>query len=124
MNELKVFNYESNEVRTIMRDGEPWFVLKDVCMVLGIANHKNVAARLEDDEKDGVRMADPIGRMQDTTIINESGLYNVWDTNAVDRGEDVPLKENDHCMDAVRYMVKTLRLVKKSAEKEHRSIWD
>ena len=77
MNELKVFNYESNEVRTIMRDGEPWFVLKDVCMVLGIANHKNVAARLEDDEKDGVRMADPIGRMQDTTIINESGLYDV-----------------------------------------------
>lgn len=77
MNELQVFNYESNEVRTVMIDGEPWFVLKDVCQVLNIANHKNVAARLDDDEKDVVHLADPIGRMQEMTIINESGLYNV-----------------------------------------------
>ena len=31
MNELQVFSYNSSEVRTVMRDGEPWFVLKDVC---------------------------------------------------------------------------------------------
>lgn len=77
MNDLQIFTYQSSEVRTIMRNGEPWFVLKDVCIVLGIANHKNVATRLEDDEKDVVRLADPIGRMQEMTIINESGLYNV-----------------------------------------------
>jgi len=89
-----------------------------------ISDHKVVARRLDKDEVCQTPITDSMGRKQDTTIINESGLYNVWDTNAVDRGEDVPLKENDHCMDAVRYMVKTLRLVKKSAEKEHRSIWD
>lgn len=48
--------------------------------------------------------------------IAEFGDY-LWDTNAVDRGEDAPLKENDHCMDAIRYFVKTLRLVKKANKK-------
>lgn len=55
--------------------------------------------------------------------IAEFGSY-VWDSNAVDRGSDAPMKENDHCMDATRYFVKTLHLVKKSAETEYRSIWD
>lgn len=76
MNELQIFNYQSNEVRTIMRNGEPWFVLKDVCAVLGISNHKNVASRLEEDEK-GVCLVDSPGGKQEMTIINESGLYNV-----------------------------------------------
>lgn len=76
MNELQIFNYHSNEVRTVMIKGEPWFVLKDVCAVLGIANHKNVAARLEDDEK-GVCLVDSPGGPQEMTIINESGLYTV-----------------------------------------------
>lgn len=77
MNELKVFNYESNEVRTIMRDGEPWFVLKDVCRILDISDHKVVARRLDKDEVCQTPLIDSMGRKQDTTIINESGLYNV-----------------------------------------------
>ena len=77
MNELKVFNYESNEVRTIMRDGEPWFVLKDVCRILDISDHKVVARRLDKDEVCQTPLTDSMGRKQDTTIINESGLYNV-----------------------------------------------
>jgi len=35
MNEMQIFTYRSNEVRTVERNGEPWFVLKDVCEVLG-----------------------------------------------------------------------------------------
>jgi len=77
MNELKVFNYESNEVRTIMRDGEPWFVLKDVCRILDISDHKVVARRLDKDEVCQTPITDSMGRKQDTTIINESGLYDV-----------------------------------------------
>ena len=77
MNDLQVFNYESSEVRTIMRNGEPWFVLKDVCRVLEIADHKVVARRLEKDEVCQIPLTDSMGRKQDTTIINESGLYNV-----------------------------------------------
>lgn len=77
MNDLQIFTYESREVRTVMRDGEPWFVLKDVCRVLDIADHKVVARRLEKDEVCQIPLADSMGRKQDTTIINESGLYNV-----------------------------------------------
>lgn len=76
MNELKIFNYNDMEVRTVERDGEPWFVLRDVCEVLDITNHKNVSVRLEDDEK-GVHLVDTPGGPQEMTIINESGLYNV-----------------------------------------------
>jgi len=76
MNELQVFNYQSNEVRTVMKDGEPWFVLKDVCDVLGIVKHTNVSLRLDDDEKGACLMGTPSGQ-QNMTIINESGLYNV-----------------------------------------------
>lgn len=76
MNELQIFNYENNEVRTVMIDGEPWFCLVDVCRVLGIVNHKNVFARLDDDEK-GVHEMDTLGGKQKMAIITESGLYNV-----------------------------------------------
>lgn len=76
MNELMIFNYQSNNVRTVQKDGEPWFVLRDVCAVLGTTNDRNVAARLDADEK-GVHQLDTPGGMQSMTIINESGLYNV-----------------------------------------------
>ena len=77
MGELQVFNYNENQVRTVLQDGEPWFVLKDVCEVLGIADHKVAARRLEGDEVCQTPLIDSIGRKQETTIINESGLYNV-----------------------------------------------
>ena len=73
---LQIFNYEGNRVRTVQRDGEPWWVLKDVCAVLGIGNSGNVAARLDDDEK-GIHTVDTLGGKQDLTIISESGLYNI-----------------------------------------------
>lgn len=76
MKEPKIFSYNGNEVRTIQRDGEPWFVLKDVCSVLDIGNSRMVADRLEPYEK-GVSQIDTLGGKQETTIINESGLYNV-----------------------------------------------
>ena len=39
--------------------------------------------------------------------IKEFATY-AWDSKASERGEDKPLKENDHCMDAVRYFVNTI----------------
>lgn len=77
MNELQVFTYGDSKVRTVQQNGEPWFVLKDVCGVLGIADHKVTARRLDSDEVCQTPLTDSIGRQQDTTIINESGLYNV-----------------------------------------------
>ena len=77
MNELQIFNYNGNEVRTIQKDGEPWWVLKDVCTVVGIVDHKVAARRLEEDEVCQTPLTDSLGRMQEMTVINESGLYNV-----------------------------------------------
>lgn len=75
-NELLPFAFEDKLVRTIMDDGgEPWFVAKDVCRVLEIANHRDAVAQLDEDEKDAVGISDAIGREQETTIISESGLY-------------------------------------------------
>ena len=77
MNDLQTFTYNSNEVRTVEMNGEPWFVLKDVCEVLGIADHKVTARRLDADEVCQTPLTDSMGRQQETTVINESGLYNV-----------------------------------------------
>lgn len=51
-----------------------------------------------------------------TNTIAEFGIYS-WDEKATERGEDAPLKENDHAMDAVRYFVKTKHLVRKALKK-------
>jgi len=68
----------SNEVRTIQRDGEPWFVLKDVCQILEMdtTQLKKLSDRLDADEKGRTQITTP-GGLQETWIINESGLYNV-----------------------------------------------
>ena len=77
MNQLqRLFEYQGHQVRTIIRDGEPWFVLKDVCIVLDLA-HRVVRQRLDDDVCSTYAIPDSLGRMQETTIINEDGLYDV-----------------------------------------------
>ena len=77
MNEIQIFSYGGNEVRTVQKDGEPWFVLKDVCRVLDLGSAHKVADRFDEDEWNQIPFTDSLGRQQETTIINESGLYNV-----------------------------------------------
>lgn len=76
MNNIQIFKYENNDVRTVEMNGEPWFVLKDVCKVLGISKYRDAAERLDDDERAPVRV-DTLGGAQEMTAVNESGLYNV-----------------------------------------------
>lgn len=76
MSNIQIFNYQSNEVRTVKMDGEPWFVLKDVCNILNINNASDVFNRLDDDEK-GVAQIDTLGGRQKMSTVNESGLYHV-----------------------------------------------
>lgn len=76
MNNLQIYIYSGEQLRTIQRDDGLWWVLRDVCQVLDIANYRNVAARLDDDEK-GVCQMDTLGGPQKVTIINEPGLYAV-----------------------------------------------
>lgn len=77
MNEMQTFIYSGAEVRTVRKDGAPWFVLKDVCGVLNLGTPSRVAERLDGDEVSLTHLTDSLGRLQETTVISESGLYNV-----------------------------------------------
>ncbi len=82
MSELQIFqNSEFGEIRTIEREGEPWFVGKDVAAALGYSNTKDALSRHVDTEDkyqgEGVAFPDPHGVLQYPTIINESGLYSL-----------------------------------------------
>lgn len=68
---------EHNKFRVIDRNGEPWFVLAEVCREVEITNVSDAANRLDDDEKDNIGITDTIGRRRNIRIINESGLYSL-----------------------------------------------
>lgn len=72
---LQAFAFYSHALRVVTIDDQPWFVAKDVCGCLDIKNHRDAISRLDDEDKDAVGITDAIGREQQTTIINESGLY-------------------------------------------------
>lgn len=74
---LQTWSYENSEIRTVEKDGEPWWVLSDVCKVLELSSPHKVADRLEADERNQIPVIDSLGRSQNTTVINESGLYAV-----------------------------------------------
>mgnify|MGYP001078864611 FL=1 len=73
---MQIFEYQGNEVRTIQHGDEVWWVLRDVCRVLGMTTPAKVARRLDDDEK-GVSQIHTPGGTQEVTIVNEPGLYSV-----------------------------------------------
>ncbi|MBC9786786.1 phage antirepressor, partial [Heliobacterium chlorum] len=79
MNQLQqVFNYQGNQVRTVIIDGEPWFIAKDVCDVLSHSNNRKAVERLDPDEKGVTKVYTP-GGLQELIIINESGLTElIW----------------------------------------------
>ena len=68
------FTYDGAQIRTYEEDSMVWFVLKDVCNILEIANSRNVYNRLDEDEK-GVHSIDTPGGNQEMQVINEPGLY-------------------------------------------------
>lgn len=77
-NEIKIFNNpEFGEIRTVMIEGEPWFVGKDVCRALGYADtYSGVRKNVDAEDKRGCPVGSTSGT-QETTVINESGLYSL-----------------------------------------------
>ncbi|WP_346234543.1 phage antirepressor [Lysinibacillus telephonicus] len=71
MNQLQIFNFESNDIRVVEVNKEPWFVATDVCKVLELSNPTMAVGRLENDERSKFNL----GRQGETNIVNESGLY-------------------------------------------------
>lgn len=77
MTDIKIFeSKEFGQVRSVLRDGEPWFVAADVCSALEISNNRDAMARLDADEKD-VALTDTPGGQQEMSIVNEPGLYSL-----------------------------------------------
>lgn len=69
---LSIFeNEQFGQIRTIGKDGEPWFVAADVCSALDLSNPTIAVSRLDEDE----RAKFNLGRQGDATIVNEPGLY-------------------------------------------------
>lgn len=79
MNDIQIFNSpEFGEIRTVVINGEPWFVGRDVAVALGYAKPQNaVRDNVEEDDARKRGITDTIGREQKTVIINESGLYSL-----------------------------------------------
>lgn len=83
MNQLKIFeNEEFGKVRTVVIDGEPWFVGKDVAVALGyqnpqdgLKNHVDIEDKKMGEPNATPYILDSIGRKQYPTYINESGVY-------------------------------------------------
>lgn len=82
MNELKIFEKEEfGKVRVVGHDGDPWFVAKDVCAILGTET-RDVPSILDQDEQRPIvdiihTLNDSTGLRKDSRIISESGLYSL-----------------------------------------------
>lgn len=75
--DMQIFkNEQFGEIRTVVIDGEPWFVAVDVCRALEIANSRDALTRIDEDVK-GVVLTDTPGGKQEVTTVNEPGLYSL-----------------------------------------------
>ncbi|WP_089281305.1 phage antirepressor KilAC domain-containing protein [Anaerovirgula multivorans] len=75
MKELQIFkNQEFGQVRVLEKDGEPWFVAKDVCEILEIKNTTDALKRLDNDEVTRLNLG---GLSGDSNLVNEYGLYSL-----------------------------------------------
>ena len=77
--EIQIFkNPQFAEIRVMVKDGEPWFVGKDVAEVLGYSRARNaISVHVAEEDKKDALIQGPLGGAQMMTIINESGLYSL-----------------------------------------------
>ena len=74
---IKIFENEKfGKIRTLIINGDPWFILADICKVLEISNSRMVGGRLDEDELMSVRLTSG-GQRREMTAVSESGLYDV-----------------------------------------------
>lgn len=75
---IQIFNFQSNQVRVVEKDGEPWWVAKDVCGILGFENPSDTLKYLDDDEKALIinpsLTKNPNGQV---SLVNEPGIYSL-----------------------------------------------
>ena len=84
--ELCTFDFESHAMRSVMIEGEPWFVGKDVCRCLDIEKHHQALERLDKDERGTYSVGTPSGN-QNMTCVSEPGLYRLIFTSRKEEAE-------------------------------------
>ena len=72
--QLSTFKFESNSIRTLAINNEPWFIAKDLCDAINISNYRDAIEKLDEDEK-GVALTDTLGGKQEMAVVSESGMY-------------------------------------------------
>jgi anti-repressor protein len=78
MNPITIFNFDERQIRVLTDErGEPWWVASDVCKILGLTNSHEAVQRLDDDEKNTVRISDGTPGNPNQTIVSEPGLYSL-----------------------------------------------
>lgn len=73
-NQIQKFSFNNQDLQIINKNGEAWFIAREVANLLGYRDAHNLTRLLDDDEKDTHNMSTPSGN-QDVSIINESGFY-------------------------------------------------
>lgn len=77
MNNLQLFDFEGQQVRTLKIGNNPWFVGKDVANILGYSRTADaLKAHVDEDDKLTRQFTDS-GQSRKMYVINESGLYSL-----------------------------------------------
>lgn len=77
MNAIQPFAFEGQRIRIEIIDGEPWFVLADLCRALDLTSTTRVAERVSGDALSQAQVTDSLGRQQTATVVSEPGMYEV-----------------------------------------------
>ncbi|WP_257824375.1 P22AR C-terminal domain-containing protein [Aggregatibacter actinomycetemcomitans] len=77
--QLSTFKFESNSIRTLAINNEPWFVAVDICRALNLSSPSMAIANLDDDEKYTLSLTEGIEgvgkQVQELNLVSESGMY-------------------------------------------------
>ena len=76
-NSLQIFNYNGAKVRTVIENGQVWFIAKDVCAVLGLKQVSRVLNGLNKNDSRLLLVTHPqnLSKTLEVNAVNESGLY-------------------------------------------------
>lgn len=77
MSEIQPFDYSGRRVRTVLIDGDPWFVAADVCEILGYSRARNALRMLDEDDLGAHLVSGDDGRERPAQVVSEAGLYDL-----------------------------------------------
>lgn len=102
MNQLKVFDFEHQNVRTVTKDDKGYFNLNDVCEILDIKNPRDAKTRLRKDGVVTTDIIDSLGRNQNATFVDEGNLYKLIFQSRKDEAEKFQVWVTDEVLPQIR----------------------